>query len=58
MNSGAAAGGKRPAEGQPGQYVPRKRPANEDEELEEDFDLVQPDDDDDLGADMEASRRW
>lgn len=55
MNSGA--GVKRPAEGHPGQYVPRKRPQGEDDEfVEEDFDLEPPEEEEELGPDMEVRR--
>lgn len=51
-----AAGAKRPAEGHPGQYVPRKRAAaDEDDFIEEDFDLEPPEDEDEpVGPDMEV----
>ena len=52
MNRGAGAvGGKRPAPGE-GQYAPRKRPAGEDDDMiEEDFDMEPPEDDlDDVAA--------
>ncbi|KAL4435029.1 hypothetical protein ABPG77_003854 [Micractinium sp. CCAP 211/92] len=49
-----AAGSKRPAPGE-GQYVPRKRPAAEDDDMmEEDFDLEPPEDEFDEGPDLEV----
>ena len=45
-----AVGGKRPAPGE-GQYAPRKRPAGEDDDMMEDFDMEPPEDDvDDVAA--------
>lgn len=53
MNSGA--GVKRPAEGHPGQYVPRKRPPGDDDEfVEEDFELEPPEEEEEFGPDMEV----
>ena len=52
MNRAAGAvGGKRPAPGE-GQYAPRKRPAGEDDDMmEEDFDMEPPEDElDDVAA--------
>lgn len=57
MNSGA--GVKRPADGHPGQYVPRKRPPGDDDEfVEEDFELEPPEEEEEFGPDMEVRRRW
>lgn len=53
-----ATGSKRPALGE-GQYVPRKRPAVEDDDMmEEDFDLEPPEDDFDEGPDIEVGEEW
>ena len=53
MNSGA--GVKRPAEGHPGQYVPKRRPGGDDDEfVEEDFELEPPEDEEEFGPDMEV----
>ncbi|PRW18348.1 DNA polymerase delta catalytic subunit [Chlorella sorokiniana] len=53
MNSGA--GVKRPAEGHPGQYVPRKRPPGDDDDfVEEDFELEPPEEEEEFGPDMEV----
>ncbi len=52
-----AAGSKRPAPGE-GQYVPRKRPAAEDDDMmEEDFDLEPPEDEFDEGPDLEVGNQ-
>lgn len=49
-----ASGGKRPAP--PEGYAPRKRAAAEEDDfpIEEDFDLEPPEDEDELGLDMEV----
>ncbi|PSC71316.1 DNA polymerase delta catalytic subunit [Micractinium conductrix] len=53
MNS--AAGAKRPAPESGGQYMPRKRPAAEDDDImEEDFELEPPEDEFEDGADIEV----